>query len=303
MIKGIGVVYLAAAIVTLSFTLPARAGDPAIEDPNGLFSLKLGYQRAATGSGDQIINGTGVPGINFQQCPNNNCLNEQLFRTEIFGNQGIMSGFAGYGGTQGALPLGHDFGAQFDGELGGFDASGGGDATLHLFRADPAIGLVGPMVSYRALGDAGYLRAGGEAQYYWGDLTIYGNAAYQWANDGNTLTVDSGLVGCGYLAYYPMDSLMLLAGGGGGAGEGAGFGQIEWQPFQQHTPGLSLYVEGMAGTDSSAAAFAGVQFHFGAGHSLEMRHRHELPLRNTACGIEQFNAGGATVLNIFANVE
>jgi hypothetical protein len=55
----------------------------------------------------------------------------------------------------------------------------------------------------------------------------------------------------------------------------------------------------MAGTDSSAAAFAGVQFHFGAGHSLEMRHRHELPLRDTACGTEQFNQVGATIFHIF----
>ncbi len=298
MIKGIGAGCLAAAIITLSFTLPARAGDPAIEDPNGLFSVKLGYQRAGTG-GDQVFNGIGTPGIDFHECRNNDCGDTAFSHTEIFGKPGGSSGFAGYGGTQAALPLGHDFGAQFDGELGGFDAAGGGDATLHLFRADPAIGLVGPMVSYRALGDAGYLRAGGEAQYYWGNFTIYGNAAYQWADSGSTLTVDSGLVGCGYLAYYPIDSLMLLAGGGGGAGEGAGFGQIEWQPFQQHTPGLSLFVEGMAGTDSSAAAFAGVQFHFGAGHSLEMRHRHELPLRNTACGVEQFNLVGANIFNIF----
>jgi hypothetical protein len=300
MIKGIGVGCLAAAIVILTFSLPARAGDPAIEDPNGLFSLKLGYQKASAGGAGEVFNGTGTPGIDFRQCANNNCGSNPLAETVIFGKPGVMSGFAGYGGTQAALPLGHDFGAQFDGELGGFDALGGGDATLHLFRADPAIGLVGPMVSYRALGDAGYLRAGGEAQYYWGNLTLYGNAAYQWANEGSTLTLDSGLVGCGYLAYYPIDSLMLLAGGGGGAGEGAGFGQIEWQPFQRHTPGLSLFVEGMAGTDSSAAAFAGVQFHFGAGHSLEMRHRHELPLRETGCGVEQFNQVGADIFNIYS---
>ncbi len=290
---------LVAALVPTLLAGMAKAGDPAIEDPNGLFSLKLGYQRAGTGSGDQVINGVGTPGIDFHQCLNNNCGGAPLAQSVVVGRPGVPSGFAGYGGVQGALPIGHDFGAQFDGDLGGFESAGGGKATLHLFRGDPAMGLFGPLASFQALDGASFFRAGGEAQYYWGDLTIYGNAAYQWGDSGDALTVDSGLVGCGYLAWYPIDSLMLLAGGGGGAGQGAGFGQVEWQPFQQHTPGLSLFVEGMAGTNDSAAAFAGVQFHFGAGHSLEMRHRHELPLRDTACGMEQFNAPGATVFNIY----
>ncbi|HEX3065669.1 MAG TPA: hypothetical protein VHQ39_09310, partial [Dongiaceae bacterium] len=160
-------------------------------------------------------------------------------------------------------------------------------------------GLFGPMINYTALGDAGYLRAAAEGQYYWREVTLYGNAGYQWADSGTNLTVNDGVVGCGYVAWYPANSLMLLAGGGGGAGEYGGFGEVEWQPFQHRDPGATLFVEGMAGADESAAAFAGFRYHFGAGNTLEARHRHELPLRNTLCGMEQFVAPGSNIINIF----
>jgi hypothetical protein len=55
----------------------------------------------------------------------------------------------------------------------------------------------------------------------------------------------------------------------------------------------------MAGSDDSIAAFAGFRYHFGAGNSLEMRHRHELPLRDTLCGMEQFQAPGPNIINVF----
>jgi hypothetical protein len=113
------------------------------------------------------------------------------------------------------------------------------------------------------------------------------------------INVDSGIVGCGYVAYYPMESLMLLAAGGGGAGQFGGFGQVEWQAFEKSAPGASFFVEGMAGTDNSQAAFAGFRYHFGAGNPLEVRHRHELPLRDTLCGFEQFTAPGADTFKIF----
>jgi hypothetical protein len=289
---------LAAAFSAVALT-SARAGDPAIEEPNGLFGAKLGYQQSGNGGGGSVLNGVFGPGGVFRQCTNNDCGSTSFGHSINTGGKGQQSGFAAYGGGQFATPLGHDFGAQLDGELGGFAGGGGGDATVHLFRGDPAVGLIGPMINYAALGDAGYLRAAAEGQYYWRDITLYGNAGYQWADSGTNLTLNNGIVGCGYVAYYPLDSLMLLAGGGGGAGEYGGFGEVEWQPFQHRDPSATLFVEGMAGADESAAAFAGFRYHFGAGNTLEMRHRHELPLRNTLCGMEQFVAPGSNIINIF----
>ena len=300
MSRGIWLGCLLAATAALYSTSEARAGDPAIAETNGLFSIELGYQRAGVNGSDRVFNGVGVPGDNFRECTNNDCSGLPLAQTIIFGGQGQKSGFAGYGGIEGAMPLGHDFGIQFDGQLGGFSGAGGGEATLHAFRGDPAVGLIGPMVDYRALGDASYLRAAAEGQFYWKDFTLYGNAGYQWASDSDQFNVDRGVVGCGYVAYYPMESLMLRAGGGGGTGPVAGFGQIEWQAFQHSAPGVSFFVEGLAASNDGSAAFAGLHYHIGAGNSLEMRHRHELPLRQTLCGVEQFATPGADVFNIYS---
>jgi hypothetical protein len=306
MAKGIGAC-LVAALLTLLTAGVARAGDPAIEEPNGLLGLELGYLRTGSNGGGSIINGEiGMDG-QFHQCPGNDC-STMIGRTLLVssttsGGKGQLSGFSAFGGGQFALPVGHDFGMQLDGNLGGVaggaGGGGGGDAIIHVFRGDPAVGLFGPMIDYAALGDAGYLRAGAEGQYYWRDVTLYGSAGYQWADSGTNVTIGSGVVGCGYVAWYPNDSLMLLAGGGGGAGEFGGFGQIEWQPFQRRDPGATLFVEGMTGGDDSLAAFAGFRYHFGAGNSLEMRHWHELPLRDTLCGMEQFVAPSPDTMNVF----
>lgn len=299
MSRGIGAGCLAAAIL-LFVAVEARAGDPAIQEPNGLFMIELGYQKAGTGNADRVFNGVGEPGNGFHQCTNNSCGGAPLGETIIFGDpNGGPSGFAGYGGGQFAMPVGHSFGLQADGELGGLSGAGVGSATLHGFWADPATGLVGPMINYTAMADAGYLRAGAEGQFYWNDFTFYGNAGYQWADNGDKLLVGSGVFGCGYAAWYPTQSLMLLVGGGAAAGEGIGFGQVEWQAFERRAPGLSFFAEGFAGSDDSAGAFAGMRYHFGAGNTLEMRHRHELPLRQTACGMEQFTSPGADIFNIY----
>ena len=298
MSRGIWLGCLLAAVAALCFSSEAYAGDPAITETNGLFGVKLGYAQVGQNGGGQVLNGVFVNG-QFIQCRNNDCSPIKFGETITTGAAGQLSGFSAFGGGQAATPLGHDFGLQVDGELGGIERGGGGEATIHAFRGDPAIGLIGPLVDYQALGDAGYLRAALEGQFYWKDFTFHGNAGYQWASSGMDITVDSGFVGCGYGAYYPTESLMLLAGGGGGTGQFGGFAQVEWQAFRNTTPGLSLFAEGMAGTDESAAAFAGVRYHFGAGNSLEMRHRHELPLRDTLCGFEQFRAPGATTINIF----
>lgn len=286
------------AFVSIGSICPARAGDPAISETNGLVGFELGYLRDGRNGGGNAVNGEVRFDGKFHPCPNNSC-SGPLRSSEVTGGQGQFSGFAGFGSGQMATPLGHDFGLQLDGDLGGVHGGGAVDATAHLFRADPAVGLFGPLVDYHRLGDAGYFRAGLEGQLYFQDFTLHGDAGYQWAQDGEAVEVGEAAYGCGYVAFYPVQTLMLLAGGGGGAGESAGFGQLEWQPSQARMPGFSLFAEGMAGTDDSVAAFVGLHYHFGAANSLEMRHRHELLLRETLCGREQFSAPGANIRNVF----
>ena len=264
-----------------------------------MLGVKLGYLQLGQ-RGEGLVENRIDRGFSSLPCPNNFCDPSiyTLFRSTTSGGAGL-SGFSAFGDVQGAMALGHDFGAQFNGELGGTNGAGGGDAAVHVFRGDPAIGLVGPLVDYRALGDAAYLRAALEGQFYWKDFTFYGNAGYQWADGGQDINVASGIVGCGNVSYYPTESLMLLAGGGGGTGEAAGYAQVEWQAFPQRAPAASFIAEGMMGTDDSAGAYVGFRYHFGAANSLEMRHRHELPLRDTLCGMEQFTTPGRDTQNLF----
>jgi hypothetical protein len=289
---------LPVVIVAFSCISRASADGPAISEMNGLVGSELGYLRDGRNGGTVTNGSIGRDGV-FRQCPNNDCISGRYRFSRFIGGGGQRSGFAGFGGGQAAIPLGHDFGLQLDGDLGGVHGGGAADAAVHLFRGDPDIGLIGPSVDYRKFGDADYLRLELEGQFYLRDFTFHGDVGYQWGQDGQTINAGDGAVGCGYVAFYPVQTLMLLAGGGGGVGEGAGFGQIEWQPSQARIPGLSFFAEGMAGTHGSGGAFAGLRYHFGAGSNLETRHRHELLVRDTPCGREQFTAPGTNILNIF----
>ena len=57
---------------------------------------------------------------------------------------------------------------------------------------------------------------------------------------------------------------------------------------------------GWPAADDSIAAFAGFRYHFGAGNSLEMRHRHELPLREHALRHGAVRGmPGSDIINVF----
>ena len=110
---------LLAVLVVALWTSAVRAGDPAIQEPNGLFGVNLGYLQTGSNGGGSVINGYfGSDGM-FHQCTNNNCGSTSFGRTISSGGKGQLSGFAGYGRGQFAMPIGHDFGGQVDGDLGG----------------------------------------------------------------------------------------------------------------------------------------------------------------------------------------
>ena len=125
MLRGFGERCLLAMLFSAIALTSARAGDPAIEEPNGLFGAKLGYQQSGAGGGGSVLNGFFEGGV-FRQCLNNDCGSISFGRTIVSGSKGQQSGFSAYGGGQFAMPLGHDFGAQLDGELGGFSRRGRG---------------------------------------------------------------------------------------------------------------------------------------------------------------------------------
>ena len=103
-------------------------------------------------------------------------------------NQGIY-------GTRGSFsfPLGHQFGAQFDGSANSFDGRFLGNVGGHLFWRNPAQGLVGISSDYThwdsQVGGVNVARLAAEGEYYLGRWTLSGIAGIE---TGNTA---SGVVG------------------------------------------------------------------------------------------------------------
>ena len=198
-------------------------------------------------------------------------------------DDGVYAATGALYGVAGSLtmPIGHDFGLQFDGMVG----SGKGAAFYgvggHLFWRDPAKGLFGFYGSYvnwetsgdqslGTLGGANVGKAGVEGQAYLGRFSLEGAAAYQFGSY-------TGFSGKAVLGYYPTDDLRLDGGVRYLEGPGAiGTVGVEWQPHK--AGGFTLFGTGSFGANSYTQVLGGARFYFGGGaKSLIQRQREDDP--------------------------
>lgn len=227
---------MAVGIFTVGTSTAAMAGDPtaAVSQSNFTIIGQLGYDSHDAGKKD-------------------------LFRGDV--------------ALEGAIPLGHDFGAQAEVAAGANNYFGVGG---HVFWRDPSWGLIGGFASSESLMGVNMNRFGGEAEFYLDKLTISGRGGWQ---DGD---VDHGGFGRIDLTFYATDNFLLRAGFEGSPHNDYGRAGIEFQPAPDSMSGLSLYADGTFGQGTTI--FAGFKFHFGeAGKSLIYRDRHEDP------GLSLFN--------------
>ena len=131
-----------------------------------------------------------------------------------------------------SAPVMANFGVQVDGlfersayETGGFNLKKNtGELAGHVFWRDPSRGLLGLIVqasstetSLAIFSDRRYF-AGAEGQYYLGNFTLYGQAAYENANFGFPVGADGikadGFVGAAQLRYFFTPDLMVAAKAG-----------------------------------------------------------------------------------------
>jgi len=117
----------------------------------------------------------------------------------------VNSKFDGFGGSlagrsiygsRGAftVPLGGQFGAQFDGVAGDFDHRFFGGGAGHLFWRDPGRGLLGLYANHTRwsyFGGLNVTQAGGEGEVYLGRLTLQGIAGAEFGNSQSRTTVFS----------------------------------------------------------------------------------------------------------------
>jgi hypothetical protein len=133
-----------------------------------------------------------------------------------------------------SAPISAGFGVQVDGQyersaysIFGTDLKKNtGEVAGHMFWRDSNRGLIGVIgqassteTSFGLLSDRRYF-IGAEGQYYLGNVTLYGQAAYQNANFGfpsfgfsNGIKAD-GFVGAAQLRYFITPDLMIAAKGG-----------------------------------------------------------------------------------------
>jgi hypothetical protein len=102
--------------------------------------------------------------------------------------------FAGTGSL--AIPLGTQYGAEFDGMAGGFDSRFLGGGAAHLFWRNPAQGLLGAygdgMHWDTPIGGVNVGHVGGEGEAYLGQWTLRGLAGAEFGN--NAATTNSAVI-------------------------------------------------------------------------------------------------------------
>ncbi|CAK0748347.1 hypothetical protein CCP2SC5_1510003 [Azospirillaceae bacterium] len=170
-----------------------------------------------------------------------------------------------------AVPLGHDFGAQFDIGAGKSDyhSMWGGDGQV--FWRDPAVGLAGfGYVHTRRVGiDLNRFLGVGEA--YLGRFTVYSKVGFQNGDVGH------GAIGQVKMSYYPTDDLKLTAGTEINPDRKLGLFEAEYMPGISSIPGGAMYARGAVSGQGAEYGVVGIRIYFGPSKSLIRRHREDDP--------------------------
>ena len=186
-------------------------------------------------------------------------------KADAFGGAGDNDGMGDAAGSI-ALPFAPRWFVQGDGLIG----SGRGDANWalggHIYWHNPKIGLIDLNISFLDLSARHVTRVGVHGQFYWGKVTIRGNAGYQIVGG---VARDS-VFGGGSVAFHGVPRTLLEAGADGYSRQGIGWAHAEYLlPLQkwlgQRAPGrpISFWVNGGAGNDDYWHVLAGIRVHFG----------------------------------------
>jgi hypothetical protein len=214
----------------------------------------------------------------------------------IYGSKGSVS-----------IPLGGQWGTQFDGVVGDFDHRFFGSIAGHLFWRNPAQALLGVYVNHTywdQFGGVHVTQVAGEGEYYWQRWTLQGIAGVEFGNSVSSTTVTTSTVPQignipgvattntfteGYdvktrffdqinLKYYLTDDWDAYVGHRYLGGKHAlALGTDYALPLGRGVLG-SAFVEARVGEDDFHGVWGGLRFHFGAKDKpLIARHRQDDP--------------------------
>jgi hypothetical protein len=197
------------------------------------------------------------------------------------GGEGGAALGTGYGQVDGtfALPLGTDFGAQFDGSLGSESGAFDGQASAQAFWRNPSTALVGVYGQYGHLDDGFELnsaRLGAEAELYLSRFTLSGIAGVNFDNHDRAFAQARA-------SFYLDDSTKLFAGyvrdDTGAQAAAVNAAAVGFEHLFASS-GVSIFGEARVGDRDYRAAWAGIKFYLGGptggGKSLIGRDREDV---------------------------
>jgi hypothetical protein len=194
------------------------------------------------------------------------------------------------------VPLGHRFGAQFDGLYQhGFSTNIYGVGT-HFFARDPGKGLIGLAFSGMTSQKFTDIIVGMEGEYYFKNITLGAVAGYD-NYDSHVATSFPGLAthqsfvaARVYAAIYPMDDLMVRLEYQSRFNHNFYVAHVEWQTPKS---GVALFADGGVGENGYAHLLGGVRVYFGGSKPLKARHRQDDP-SNVGSTFLGTGSGGST---------
>ena len=199
-------------------------------------------------------------------------------------------------GSRGSLsvPLGRQYGAQFDGAAGSFDGRFFGNVGGHLFWRNPAQGLLGVYSDYThwdsRVGGVNVGRVAAEGEAYLGRWTLSAVAGVETGNKVSgtvssivgtqiqTYDIKTRFFDAANVAYYLQDNLKVFLGHRYQGGKHAAALGAEWAMPMGRGTMATLFAEGRVGSESNHGVFGGLKFYFGQrDKTLIRRHREDDP--------------------------
>ena len=201
-------------------------------------------------------------------------------KLSIYGAEGSFS-----------IPLASQFGAQFDGRVGGLDGSTFGSGAGHFFWRNPTQGLLGvygDTTEWSRFGGVNVSRVAGEGAYYWGAVTFEGIAGVEFGNSvsgpiANPAITQSYDVRTRFFdqfkaKYYFTDNVSGYVGHDYLGGKNALALGGEFAIPSGHGIMTSAFVEARLGEGEFHGVWGGLKFYFGQkDKALEARQRQDDP--------------------------
>lgn len=200
----------------------------------------------------------------------------------IYGN--VDSSETKAGAASLSVPLCNAAGAQLDGAFGEIGDDQVKGVGLHLFTRDPAAYLLGLVGSYAELESIALERYALEGEAYVGPVTLVAILGHQSGD------VDDSAFGSLDLRWYPVENLMVVAGGSFADSDQA---KAHIGAEYQLVAGLSAFADFASGESDYDHALFGAKYYFGAEKSLQRRHREDDPSNTVLGGLIQGLAGGS----------